>query len=99
MGCARSRSLLDSCEHVIGVAASSPIMTGTGLYDSLLEEAVSSEPVSEAKFPASWENTGNFVRRGLRVRLLAWNLGPNTTAYDPILYATEQGIYFGLAGN
>jgi hypothetical protein len=37
MGCARSRSLLDSCEHVIGVAASSPIMTGTGLYDSLLE--------------------------------------------------------------
>ena len=33
--------------------------------DSPLEEAVSSEPVSEAKFPASWENTGNFVRRGL----------------------------------
>jgi hypothetical protein len=28
--------------------------------DSPLEEAVSSEPVSEAKFPASWENTGNF---------------------------------------
>jgi hypothetical protein len=41
--------------------------------DSLLEEAVSSEPVSEAKFPASWENTGNFVRLGLRVRLLARN--------------------------
>jgi hypothetical protein len=28
--------------------------------DSALEEAVSSELVSEAKFPASWENTGNF---------------------------------------
>ena len=67
--------------------------------DSPLEKAVSSEPVSETKFPASWENTGNFVRRGLRVRLLAWNLGPNTMAYDPIPYATEQGIYFGLAGN
>jgi hypothetical protein len=67
--------------------------------DSPLEEAVSSEPVSETKFPASWENTGNFVRRGLRLPLLAWNLGPNTMAYDPIPYATEQGIYFGLAGN
>jgi len=41
--------------------------------DSLLEEAVSSELVSEAKFPASWENTGNFVRRGLRVRLASRN--------------------------
>ena len=41
--------------------------------DSPLEEAVSSEPVSEAKFPASWENTGNFVRLGLRVRLLDRN--------------------------
>ena len=28
--------------------------------DSALEEGVSSEPVSEPKFPASWENTGNF---------------------------------------
>jgi hypothetical protein len=32
----------------------------------MLEEAVSSEPVSEAKFPASWENTGNFI---------GWSLG------------------------
>jgi hypothetical protein len=64
--------------------------------DSPLEKAVSSEPVSETKFP---ENTGNFVRRGLRVRLLSWNLGGNTMAYDPIPYATEQGIFFGLAGN
>jgi hypothetical protein len=29
--------------------------------DSPLEEAVTSEPVSEAKFPVSWENTGNFA--------------------------------------
>jgi hypothetical protein len=67
--------------------------------DSLLEEAVLSELVSEAKFPASWENTGNFVRLGLRVRLLARNPGTNSMAYDPIPYASEQGIYFGLAGN
>jgi hypothetical protein len=32
--------------------------------DSPLEEAVLSELVSETKFPASWENTGNFVRLG-----------------------------------
>jgi hypothetical protein len=57
------------------------------------------ELVSEAKFPASWENTGNFVRLGLRVRLLAHNPASNSTAYDAIPYASEQGIYFGLAGN
>jgi len=67
--------------------------------DSLLEEAVLSELVSEAKLPASWENTGNFVRLGLRVRLFDRNLGTNSMAYDPIPYASEQGIYFGLAGN
>jgi hypothetical protein len=32
--------------------------------DSLLEEAVLSELVSESQFPASWENTGNFVHLG-----------------------------------
>ena len=35
--------------------------------DSLLEEAVKSEPVSEwGEFPASWENTGNSFDSGLR---------------------------------
>ena len=68
-------------------------------HDSALEEAVSSELVSEAKFPASWENTGNFVRLGLRVRLLDRNPASNSMAYDAIPYASEQGIYFGLAGN
>jgi hypothetical protein len=34
--------------------------------DSPLEEAVSSEPVSEnRKFPASWVNTGKFIDFGL----------------------------------
>src|SRR5438270_5618510 len=54
---------------------------------------------SLAKFPASWENTGNFARLGPRVRLLARNPVPNSMAYDPIPYASEQGIYFRLAGN
>jgi hypothetical protein len=66
---------------------------------SPLEEAVSSELVSEAKFPASWENTGNFLRVGLWVQLLARNLTSNSTAWHAIPYASEQGIYFRLAGN
>ena len=38
----------------------------TGETDSPLEEAVSSEPVSEnRKFPASWVNTGKFIDFGL----------------------------------
>jgi len=33
--------------------------------DSLLEEGVMSELVSEGHFPASWENTGKFINFGL----------------------------------
>jgi hypothetical protein len=62
----------DSLAHV-HVGRSPEAVWGKFALDSPLEEAVSSEPVSEAKFPASWENTGNFVRLGLRVRLLARN--------------------------
>jgi CheY-like chemotaxis protein len=54
--------------------------------DSPLEGAVSSELVSEAKFPASWEITGNFVRLGLRVRFLARNPTTNSMIYDVIPY-------------
>jgi hypothetical protein len=67
--------------------------------DSPLEEPVTSEPVSETEFPASWENTGNFVRQGLRVQLFVRNPSLNSMPYAPIPYASEQGIYFGLAGN
>jgi hypothetical protein len=34
-----------------------------------------------------------------RVRLLARNQEPNSIIYNSIPYASEQGIYFGLAGN
>jgi hypothetical protein len=63
--------------------------------DSPVEEAVLSELVSEAKF----QNTGNFVRLGLRGRLLARNTGSKSTAYDPIPCASEQVISFALVGN
>jgi hypothetical protein len=33
------------------------------------------------------------------MRLLARNPASNSMAYDAIPYASEQGIYFGLAGN
>jgi hypothetical protein len=49
--------------------------------------------------PASWENTGNFARLGLRERLLASNAATDSTVYRIIPYALEQGIYSGLAGN
>ena len=68
--------------------------------DSPLEETVWSEPVSESPNSLlAGENTGNFVRRGLRVRLLARNPASNSMVCEPIPYASEQGIYFGLAGN
>jgi hypothetical protein len=62
--------------------------------DSLLEEAVLSELVSEAKFPGNWEKYRDFYRRDLRVRLLARNPEPKSVVYDPIPYASEQGSYF-----
>jgi len=50
-------------------------------------------------FSASWENTGNFTRLGLRGRLLGSNAATDSTVYRVIPYAPEQGIYSGLAGN
>jgi hypothetical protein len=68
--------------------------------DSLLEEGVTSEPVSEArKFPASRENTGNFIDSCPAAGLMAAKKGVNPEAYRPIPYAPEQGIFCGLAGN
>ena len=44
--------------------------------DSPLEEAVSSEPVSEAKFPASWDNTGNRAVFGRK-----WDQNPRSYGF------------------
>jgi hypothetical protein len=72
---------------------------GRFVADSLLEEAVSSEPVSEAKFPASREFTGNFIESGLRGASTAAKTRVKPDPYGPIPYASEQGIFYGLAGN
>jgi hypothetical protein len=53
----------------------------------------------DPRFPASRENTGNFGCRGLRRRLSAQNPATLSVLYGVIPYASEQGIYFGLAGN
>jgi hypothetical protein len=66
------------------------------------EEILSTVPISDAALPlgeAVQSNTGNFLRMGLWVQLLARNLTSNSTACHAIPYASEQGIYFGLAGN
>src|SRR3984893_69127 len=67
--------------------------------DSLLEETVLSELVSEPKFPGNRQKYRDFHRRSLRIRLVARNQEPNSVIYDPIPYSPEQGSYFGLAGN
>ena len=67
--------------------------------DSPLEEAVSSEPVSEPKFPAGWENAGNFVDCGLNDASKGAKKGAKSVAHGPIPYAAEQGIFCTLAGN
>lgn len=58
-----------------------------------------SERVSEAKFPASWENTGNFARRAPRRWLSDQIATALSMSCEVIPYASEQGIYFGLTGN
>jgi hypothetical protein len=67
--------------------------------DSSLEEAVSSEPVSEPKFPASWENAGNFVNCRLNGASKGAKKGAKSVAHGPIPYSSEQGIFCTLAGN
>jgi hypothetical protein len=67
--------------------------------DSPLEGAVSSEPVSDPKFPVSRENTGNFIDSGLGGASAAAKRGVKSESYETIPYASEQGIFGGLTGN
>jgi hypothetical protein len=52
-----------------------------------------------AKFPASWENTGNFADSGLGSASDAAKKGTKSVSYEPIPYASEQGIFLRLTGN
>jgi hypothetical protein len=67
--------------------------------DSPLEEAVMSELVSEAKFPASWENTGNFASAGHPKACAGRKSSSSYSGLEGIPYTSEQGIYLRLTGN
>ena len=68
--------------------------------DSPVEGGVSCELVSEiAKFPASWENTGNFADSGLSGAWEAAKKDTKSVSYAAIPCASEQAIFCGLAGN
>jgi hypothetical protein len=67
--------------------------------DSLLEGAVTSELVSVSKFPVSRENTGNFIDSELSGSSTRDETAIKSVPYEPIPYASEQGIFCGLAGN
>jgi hypothetical protein len=64
-----AKSSRNAERHQIGMRAAAraarPPLRDRGFADSPLEEAVTSELVSEGQFPASWENTGNFIDSGL----------------------------------
>src|SRR5215469_932452 len=51
------------------------------------------------KFPASRENTGNFIDSRLGSASTAAKKHIKPEPYGPIPYAPEQGIFCGLAGN
>jgi hypothetical protein len=61
--------------------------------DSALEEAVTCEPVSEAKFPARCENTGNFARFGFDRLKPAPGEAVIQPAYGPIPCAPNREIF------
>ena len=56
--------------------------------DSPLEEGVSSEPVSEPKFPVSRENTGIFIDLGLGDASTVAKNVIQSVPYGPIPYAS-----------
>ena len=56
--------------------------------DSPLEEAVSSEPVSERRIPCWPHGASTAAKKGIK-----------SERYEPIPYASEQGIFCGHAGN
>jgi hypothetical protein len=67
--------------------------------DCVVADAVCCEPVSVAKFPDNWENTGNFVDSAL-FRAFLIRISPRKPkACSWIPYASEQGIIPTPTGN
>jgi len=56
-------------------------------------------PSLNAEFPASREFTGNFIDSGPHGALTSEKKGIKSERYEPIPYASEQGIFCGHAGN
>jgi len=81
------------------------VFTGTAAYlslpadlvrfalDSPLEGGVTCELVSVSKFPVSRENTGNFIDSELSGASTRAKKAINSMPYEPIPYASEQGIF------
>ena len=61
--------------------------------DSPLEGGVTCELVSVSKFPVSRENTGNFIDSELSGASTRAKKAINSMRYEPIPYASEQGIF------
>jgi hypothetical protein len=76
-----------------------PGRRGRFVPDSPVEGAVTCELVSVSKFPVSRENTGNFIDSELSGASTRAKKAINSVPYEPIPYASEQGIFWGLAGN
>ena len=72
------------CKKVVGIRFA---------LDSLLEGAVTCELVSVSKFPVSRENTGNFIDSELSGASTRAKKAINSVPYEPIPYASEQGIF------
>jgi hypothetical protein len=56
-------------------------------------------PSLNPKFPASWENTGNFIDLDLGDASTVAKNAVQTVRYEQIPYAPQQGIFRRLTGN
>src|SRR6202049_173534 len=56
-------------------------------------ESAANSSLKLPKFPASWENTGNFADSGLSGAWEAAKKDTKSVSYAPIPYASEQGIF------
>jgi hypothetical protein len=66
------------------------------------EEILSTVPISDAALPlgeAVQSNAGNFIDSGLGRASTVEKTSIISILYGPIPYASEQGIFYGLAGN
>src|ERR1700732_4912940 len=95
------RQMSERGEHFLkSLARRSVRRSGTESSQTLCWRRQSrANPSLKPKFPASRENTGNFIDSGLGRASTVEKTSIISTLYGPIPYASEQGICYGLAGN